>query len=192
MNYQEIESSVIRAKAGNSEDLLKLIEQFKPFVFKTAKEYNIKGLDLYDLSQIGYITLINAVEKYKIGSHTFSSYAYNAISNAFRYAARSNKKLTEEYSLNTPVQNNELDGAEYIDCIDSLVNIEEDIINHENNKRLRKAVAALPENELEFVIMIYYSSVTIKTYAEKKGISYINAIRFKNKILEKLKNQVSS
>lgn len=191
MNYNEIESSVIRAKTGNTEDLLKLIEQFKPFIFKTAKEYNIKGFDIYDLSQIGYITLINAVEKYKIGSHTFSSYAYSAITNAFKYAARNNKKAAEEFSLNVQVPNNECPGTEYIDIIDSLENIEEDIIGIENNRELRKAIAALPEEELEFVIMVYYCNVTVKTYAEKKGMSYNNAIRFKNKILEKLKKEVS-
>ncbi|MFL0246219.1 sigma-70 family RNA polymerase sigma factor [Candidatus Clostridium stratigraminis] len=190
MNHHEIETCVIKAKTGNTEALLKLMEQYKPFIFKTAKDYNIKGFDVYDLAQLGYITLINCTERYKIGSHTFSSYAFNAIKNAFRYAARQNNKYAEEYSLNAPVQNDDFEGSEYIECIASTVNIEEDLIKLEDNKRLKGAIAALSEAELEFVIMVYFSNITVKTYAEKKGLSYIQAIRFKNKILEKLLNKM--
>lgn len=190
MNHHEIESCVIKAKTGNTEALLELIEQYKPFIFKTAKDYNIKGYDVYDLAQIGYITLINCAEKYKIGSHTFSSYAFNAIKNAFRYAARQNNKYSEEYSLNAPVQGDNFESSEYVECIASTENIEEELIKLEGNRRLKAAIAALSEAELEFVIMVYFSNVTVKTYAEKKGLSYIQAIRFKNKILEKLLNNM--
>jgi RNA polymerase sporulation-specific sigma factor len=190
MNHHEIESCVIKAKTGNAEALLELIEQYKPFIFKTAKDYNIKGFDIYDLAQIGYITLINCAEKYKIGSHTFSSYAFNAIKNAFRYAARQNNKYSEEYSLNAPVQGDDFESSEYIECIASTENIEEDLIKLEGNIRLKSAVAALSEEELEFVILVYFSSITVKTYAIKKGLTYLQAIRFKNKILEKLSKKI--
>lgn len=190
MNHHEIETCVIKAKTGNTVALLELIEQYKPFIYKTAKEYNIKGYDIYDLAQIGYITLINCAEKYKIGSHTFSSYAYNAIKNAFRYAARQNNKYAEEFSLNAPVQGNDFESSEYVECIASTENIEEELIKLEGNRRLKAAIAALSEAELEFVIMVYFSNITVKTYAEKKELSYIQAIRFKNKILKKLLNKM--
>jgi RNA polymerase sporulation-specific sigma factor len=186
MNHHEIEKCVIRAKAGNSEDLLMIIEQYKPFIFKTAREFNIRGCDVYDLAQIGYITLINAVAKYRIGSHTFSSYAFNAIKNSFRYTARQNHRFGDELSLNAPVEMDGSIGTEFIDCIESLENIEEAIIHFENSKELKRAVSNLPEDELELVIMLYYSKVSIKIYAEKKGLTYIQAVRKKNKVLEKL------
>jgi RNA polymerase sporulation-specific sigma factor len=49
MNHYEIEASVIRAKNGNREESLKVLEQYKPFIFKTARTYNIKNYVLYDL-----------------------------------------------------------------------------------------------------------------------------------------------
>ncbi|MCS6112569.1 sigma-70 family RNA polymerase sigma factor, partial [Clostridium botulinum] len=65
MNYKDIENLVIEAKRGDDEALLKLMVQFKPFIFKTANSFNIKNYDTFDLVQIGYIALINAVDKYK-------------------------------------------------------------------------------------------------------------------------------
>lgn len=190
MNHYEIEACVMRAKKGNGEELLKILEQYRPFIIKTASQYNIKNYDIYDLIQIGYVTLINAVAKYRIGSHTFSSYAFNSIKNAFKCTARNNSKYDEMLSLNSPV--NEANGysAEFIDCIESDENTEEDIINDEILKELRKAVAKLPSDEEELIIMVYYSKCSLKTYADKKGLSYQQAIRKRNRVLEKLNHRL--
>lgn len=189
MNHFEIEACIIRAKNGSREELLKILEQYKPFIFKTAATFNIKDHDLYDMVQIGYVTLINAVAKYKIGAHNFSSYAYNAIKNNFKYTARQNSKRTGEVSLNLPVSEPglyTLSYVEYIECIDSLENMEEDLIKAENIKELRRAVSKLPSEELELIIMVYYSKCSLKTYAEKKGLTYLQASRRRKKALEKL------
>jgi RNA polymerase sporulation-specific sigma factor len=186
VNHNEIEACVIRAKRGSQEDLVKILEQYKPFIFKTAKAFNIKAYDNYDLAQIGYITLINAVLKYKIGSHTFSSYAYNAIKNEFKYTARGNLKFSQELSLNAPLNECENSDSEFIDLLEAPENLEEDLVKIEKVKELRQALAELTEEELELVIMVYYNKVPIKTYAEKKNLNYPKVIRRKKKILEKL------
>jgi RNA polymerase sporulation-specific sigma factor len=187
MNHHEIEACVIRAKNGNREELLKIMEQYRLFIIKTAKTYNIKNYDLYDLVQIGYVTLINAVAKYKTGSNTFSTYAFNSISNAFRYAARQNSKYGGELSLNAPL-NQEVDsGTEFIDSLEAAENFEEDLLKQESIAEIRKAVSKLPEDEIELVIMVYYNGASLKTYAEKKGLSYQQAVRRKNRILGKLR-----
>lgn len=190
MNHYEIEASVIRAKNGNREELLKLLEQYKPFIFKTARSFNIIDCDLYDCAQIGYVALINAVAKYRTGSHTFSSYAYESIKNALRCTARKNSKHSSNLSLNAPLNPNESTDTEFIDCIDSLKNLEEDILKAERIKEVRRAVSKLPEDEIELVIMVYYSGCSIKTYAEKKGLTYLQATRKKNKILDKLSGYI--
>jgi RNA polymerase sigma factor (sigma-70 family) len=186
MNYNEIESCVIRAKHGSQEDLLKILEQFKPFIFKTAQSFNIKSFDVYDLAQIGNIALINAVLKYRTGSHTFSSYAYNAIKNAFKQTARKETKFSRDFSLNNSLTNMGANSTEFIDCIESTENLEESYLRAEQLKEVRSAVAKLSEDELELVLMVYYNNVSLKTYAEKKNINYIHAVRKRNKILEKL------
>lgn len=192
MNHHEIEKCVISAKAGNSEEILNILEQYKPFIFKTEREYNIRGCDIYDLSQIGCIALINAVEKYKIGSHTFSSYAFNSIKNAFRYTARKNHRIGEELSLNAPINIETERDSEFIECSESLDNTEDEVITFESKKEVRKAIFKLPEDVMELVIMIYYNKIPLKIYAVKKGLAYIQAIRKKNKILEKLETYIMS
>ena len=188
MKHYEIEASVIRAKNGNREELLKILRQFKPFIFKTAHSFNIRNHDIYDLSQIGYVALINAVAKYRIGSTTFSSYAYNAIKNEFRYKARGNSKYDKELSLNAPIDPYGNIDTEFIDCIESIENFEEDLIRTEKINEVRRCISKLPADELELVIMVYYSKLPFKTYAEKKGLTYQQASRKRERILEKLSN----
>ena len=186
MKHYEIEACVIRAKKGNREELLKILEQFKPYIYKTALGFNIKNHDIYDLLQIGYVALINVVAKYRIGSNTFSSYAYNAIINEFRYAARKNSKCYNELSLNIPIDTGEYITNEYIECIDSRECFEDDIVREEKTKEVRRCVAYLPADEMELIIMVYYSKCPLKTYAGKKGLSYLQATRKRDRILEKL------
>ena len=186
MNHYEIEASVMRAKNGNQGELIKILEQYKPFIFKTARQFNIKDYDMYDMVQIGYVALINAVAKYRASSHTFSTYAYQSIKNAFKYAARKNNKFNNDLSLNSQISPNGNTSTEFIDCIDSLENLEEDILRTERILEVKRAVSKLPADEIELVIMVYYSNCSLKTYADKKGLSYLQAVRKKNRILEKL------
>jgi len=115
MNYEEIEDHVKLAKQGDSESLTKLLIQFKPFVFKTAKSFNIKNYDEYDLVQIGYISLINAVDKYDTSKHSFSSYVYTTIKNVMKYTARFNNKHKLTLSINASI-----DGQSSIDFTELL------------------------------------------------------------------------
>jgi RNA polymerase sporulation-specific sigma factor len=186
MNHHEIEACVIRAKSGSQEDLLKLLAQYKLFIFKTANQFNIRNYDFYDLLQIGYMALINALIKYRTGSHTFSCYAFNSIKNAFRLTARQNFKYKHDLSLNIPVDTDADVSTDFINCIEDDKNLEEHIVNSERIRELRGALARLSEDELELVLMVYYSGATLKTYAEKKGISYYQALVKRDSILEKL------
>lgn len=187
MNHFEIEASVIRAKNGNKEELLKVLEQYKPFIIKTASGYSIKGFDMYDMIQLGYVTLINAVAKYKTGSNTFSTYAFNSIKNAFRYALRQNFNQCQDMSLNAPLDSGAEAGTEFIDFIESEKDFVEDIIKREELLELRKAVSKLPFDEIELIVMIYYTGLSLKKYAEKKGLSYQQAVRKRDRILRKLR-----
>jgi RNA polymerase sporulation-specific sigma factor len=185
VNYYEIETSVIGAKNGNKEDLLKVLQQYKPFIFKTARKFNIKNYDIYDLEQIGYMAIFNALAKYRTGSCTFSSYAYESIKNAFRYTARQNSKHENILSLNSAV-NPYVNNTEYINCIASLENLEETILGSEEASEIRKAVTKLPPQEMELVMAVYYKGIPLKDYAAKKGITYQQAYQKKDFVLSKL------
>ena len=187
MNHYEIEACVLQARKGDSEELLKLFEQYKSYIFKSARQYNIKGYDMYDLVQIGYVALINAVMKYKASQHTFTAYAFSTINNAFRVTARNNSKFSSDVSLNTPLDSLDDGCCQLVDSIDSLESLEEDILRAESIKEVKKAVSNLPADEMELIIMVYYNNCSLKTYAIKKGLSYPHILRKKNRIFEKLR-----
>jgi RNA polymerase sigma factor (sigma-70 family) len=186
MNYNEVETCVIRAKNGSKEDLLKVIEQYKPFILKTAREFNIRGMDMDDLVQIGSAAIMKAVIKYKIGSHSFSGYALTAVKNHIRQAARNASKFSKELSINVPVSGREDDNREISECLESPVNIEEDIIKNETYKELGQALDKLSKEDREMLLMIYGKSITLTAYAENNNINYQQAVRRKRRALDKL------
>lgn len=186
MNHSEIDACIMDAQNGNQEELLKLLEQFKPFIYKTAKSFNIKNHDMNDMVQIGYTALINSVNKYRTGSSTFTAYAFNSIRNTFRYTARQNSKYQVELSLNTPINPNADSTTEFLDHIEAPENFVDDILRFENILEVRKAVSKLSHEEIDLVDMVYFKKGSLKSYAEKRGMGYLQAVRKKNKVLEKL------
>lgn len=189
MDHKQIEQCVIKAKEGDNEAILMLLDQYKPFIFKTANKYYVSYLDIYDLAQTAYVALINAIDKYKIGSNTFSSYAFQTILNAILDLTRHNIKDSDNVSLNEKISNE--GNAEFIECLMSQTDIEDDFIRLENFNELRSALSKLSEDEFELIFLVYYNGVSMKTYAERKNMEYFRAIRKRNKILRKLKMEIS-
>jgi RNA polymerase sigma factor (sigma-70 family) len=184
MNYSEIESNVIKAKGGDSDCLTALLLQFKPYVFKVAKSFNIKSFDEYDLVQIGYIALIKAVEKYNVGSNSFSSYVYTTIKNAMKYTARSNRKHQNTLSINASIDSNTTN--EFLELLQSDENLEVDFLEHERISEIKRVVSELEPDEFELIFFVYYNNFSLTDYAAKKGVSYSKIVRKKNFILAKL------
>ena len=190
MNYDEIENAVKLAKSGDSQSLTSLLMQFKPFIFKTAKSFNIKNFDEYDLVQIGYISLIHAVDKYDLERHSFSSYVYSAIKNSMRYTARSNKKHQSILSINASINND--CSYDFTEFLESNTHIEEDFLHQENINLLRKVLSELPEDEFELIFMVYYNNFSLKDYAAKKQMPYYSIVQKKNLILDKIRFKMSA
>lgn len=185
MNYYELEACVIRAKNGSKAELLKILEGFTPIIMKNAKIVKIRDYDFYDLVQLGYVALINAVAKYRKGSNTFAGYAKKTIQNSYASCLRDCN--SNELSLNMPL-NEEFGGVEeFIDTLEGSERIEDEIVWAENIKELRNVVAKLPGDEQEFVIMLYYCGISIKVYAKKKGLTCLQAYRKRERVLKKLR-----
>lgn len=189
MNYEEIEDHVKLAKQGDGESLTELLIQFKPFIFKTAKSFDIKNYDEYDLVQIGYIALINAVDKYDISKHSFSSYVYSSIKNSMKYTARSNKKHKLTLSINTSIDGSS--SLDFTEFLESNENLENDYLEHERVVELQKIVSNLEPDEFELIFLVYYNNFSLKDYAEKKKLPYSQIVRKKNAILNKIKTKLS-
>lgn len=188
MNYEEIEDHVKLAKQGKSESLTKLLLQFKPFIFKTAKNFNIKNYDEYDLVQIGYIALINAVDKYNTIKHSFSSYAYATIKNVMKYTARSNSKHKLTLSINASIDGQS--SIDFTEFLQSNENVENDYLEHEKIVELQKVISDLEPDEFELIFLIYYNNFSLTDYAAKKKLPYSQIVRKKNTILDKIKGRL--
>ncbi len=188
MNYDEIENHVKLPKLGDSESLTKLLIQFKPFIFKTSKDFNIKNYDEYDLVQIGYIALINAVDKYDITKHSFSSYVYSTIKNVMKYTARSNNKHKLNLSINACIDGQS--SLDFTEFLQSNENLENDYLNHEKAIELQKIISDLAPDEFELIFLVYYNNFSLTDYAAKKKMPYSQIVRKKNSILEKIKSKL--
>ncbi|WP_252238938.1 sigma-70 family RNA polymerase sigma factor [Clostridium sp. VAP51] len=189
MEYKDIENLVMEAKNGDDESLLKLMVQFKPFIFKTAHSFNIKDYDTYDLVQIGYIALINAVDKYKNGSNSFSSYVYTAIKNCMRCTARNNKKHKNILSINAPIGECE-SLNDFTEFFESNVDLELDFIKKEKALKVQSIISKLDPKDLEMIFLVYYAGFSFKEYALKKGLNYFQVIRRKNAIFKYIKDEI--
>jgi len=188
MNYEEIEDHVKLAKQGDSESLTKLLIQFKPFIFKTSKDFNIKNYDEYDLVQIGYIALINAVDKYDTSKHSFSSYVYTTIKNVMKYTARSNNKHKLNLSINTSIDGKS--SLDFTEFLESNENLENDYLAHEKVVELQKIISDLEPDEFELIFLVYYNNFSLTDYAAKKKLPYSQIVRKKNAVLEKIKGRL--
>lgn len=190
MDNYEIEKCVVRAKNGSEEDMLKIFEQYKPFIIKTAKKFNIKNYELTDLLQVSYIALMNVVKKYEASSNTFSAYAFKAIVNAIGNTGRKSMKYNREFSLNAPIHPSGNTGVQFLDFINSMDNVEEDVVSSDNNNEIRKIISKLPEDEMNIVIALFYKNLPLKTYAKEVGMCYPTALRKKRRALERLEANI--
>jgi RNA polymerase sporulation-specific sigma factor len=87
MINKDIEDLVLQAKLGNKQALQEVIERFRPFVIKTAMGIFISGMEMEDLIQEGYISIIRVIDKFDIGKNScFTAYVKSAVINNYNYA----------------------------------------------------------------------------------------------------------
>lgn len=183
----EVEALVLKAKHGDRCAILDLIDHYKPFIEKAIRKVSLSSFDKDDLMQIGYVSLINSLNKYKEGSNSFCGYAYRAIVNSINYTVRSNVKHNN-VSLNKPLGNSNNIGL--VDLLEDQINLEDTLLAQETNKNIRHALKSLSKKELELIILLYYSKVSLKKYATQKNISYQTAVRRKKAVLKKLREKL--
>lgn len=181
MNLEEL---VLKAKNGDNEALVEIINRFKGFIYKTSKEIYINGYDTEDLLQIGYMSLINAVFKFDLNKNkNFTSYVSSAIKNNFYYEIRQKSRYNAESSLNKELD----EGIEFIENLVSDENLEEKVLLKEDIYSLYKALKLLSPEERELINYVYFKHGKLKEYSKIKNMNYVTCIKFKEKILKKLK-----
>lgn len=184
----DLETLVLEAKRGNEAALEEIINRFKGFIVKTIRGIYISGYEPEDLLQIGYMTLIKAVQKYEsYNNSSFVSYATSAIKNNFYYEIRQKSKIHSESSLNLETE----DGLIIMDNLCSEENIEETIMLEEDKRKLMAALSLLTEDESDFIQFVYFHGGKIKEYSDLHNIKYVTLIKKKERILKKLRQLLS-
>ena len=173
----------------------KLIEHNLRLVSHIVKKYYGQSKNQDDLTSIGTIGLIKAVDTYKGESGTkFATYASKCIQNEILMFFRSRKKLSAEVSLSDTIDIDK-DGnpLTYMDIISVDDTIAEELdLKMMSEKARRLIVSALDEREKQIIVYRYGldgdKPLTQRELAEKLRISRSYVSRIEKSALEKIRD----
>lgn len=115
---------------------------------------------------------------------------------AYRQMRRHERTLAEKDSRNFVLKyedfaDSEITGEEQIyDFLQP--SVEELALTNIIYRKLHKAIAMLPQAEKELISDLYFNGYSMRTIAEKQGVSHMTIQRQVQKILAKLKNFIKS
>jgi RNA polymerase sporulation-specific sigma factor len=175
-----MEELVLRAKKGDRDAALQLLEDFTPFIISTARKLYIVNQDLDDLIQTGRLSFLSALEKYDTGREfCFPAYAVNAVRNNFHHMVRKAAEKNFEPS------------SSELEQLASGEDIEEDFIRKEARALLMGHLASLPEEDRELIRWFYFRNGSIGKYAEATGTTYNSVVKRKQRILARLRKAMT-
>ena len=164
-----------------------------------AKKFKSSFSDTDDLISIGSIGLIKAVRTFDLDKcKNFSSYASRCIENEMLMVLRSEKKLSQEVSIETSL-GSDPDGNE-LTIKDTLFDPHFDLNEQASKKDViekikSKAKEILDPREFEIISLRFgffnHTSLTQKEVAQKLNISRSYISRIETEAIKKLKNQFS-
>ena len=186
------------ARQGDADARRVLIERNLRLVAHIIKKYYTSCRDQEDLISIGTIGLIKAIDSYDINNGTrFATYAGKCLQNEILMHFRTQKKVSNETSINEPIEVDK-DGnpLTYMDIISYDDNIVEDIDLKSKSELIIKAInTRLDTREREIVILRYGLSasppVTQREVAKRLGISRSYVSRLEKSALDKLKDYLT-
>ncbi|HAT4350068.1 TPA: sigma-70 family RNA polymerase sigma factor [Clostridium perfringens] len=173
-DLNELEQNVLKAK--NNDYIAKeyIIYFFMPYIKKISNRYFIRNYDKEDITNFLIIALLEAVNKYKY-ENNFFWYAINTMRNRIYNEIRNKKK--EESFIN-------IDNLILYSNEDKLDN---NLINEEKIRVLKKSLLALDEDELKLIYDLYYLGKTLKELSLSNDINYYTLATKKRRVINKLK-----
>lgn len=183
-----------KAKGGDDEAKLFLINKYIKLILKYSSSYNIKNYEPDDLIQIGKMAVLNSINKYDLskGNASIDSYMINSIKNAYRYLARSNIKYSDESSLNILVINDNYK-CEIIEFLeDDSINVLKSIVDKSSISLLNKTLNTLPILEKTLIKEIYITKKSsLLKYCQTNNLPYGPTRKKLKSTLEILKQAIS-
>lgn len=184
-------------KAGNGDARAELIEHNLRLVAHIIKKYYSESKNQEDLMSIGTIGLIKAIDSFDMKNGTrFATYASKCLQNEILMYFRSQKKLSQEVSINEAIDIDK-DGnpLTYIDIV-----CEEDTIADDIDVKLkcRRALDIvkndLSERERQIITLRYGLNMrpakTQREIATELGISRSYVSRIEKSALEKIRSRI--
>ena len=182
MNYNHIESLVLKCKSNDNLSKELLAEQFRPFIINISGKTFIHGYDRNDIINECYKCLFHCVKLYNPEKHRFVAYATNGIKNNLkdliakhkrRSSAEGSEALTFTDNLELYLQNEE-------------GHIDENLCINTEHNLVRTAVNELEPFEKELITFVYLNNRTVKEFSKLKNITYNAAIAIKNAALDNM------
>lgn len=185
-----------KLKEGDKEAKNILIERNLRLVAHIIKKYYSATNEQDDLVSIGTIGLIKAVNTFDVDKGIkLSSYAARCIENEILMFFRSNRKSSQDISINEPIDTDkEGNTLTLIDVMSTEDSIVDDIDIKIKSEKLKQYVQeSLTEREKKIIVLRYGLNGTVpmtqRKVADIMGISRSYVSRIEKKALKKLKKK---
>lgn len=176
-----------------------LIEHNLRLVVYIAKRFENTGIGLDDLTSIGTIGLIKAINTYKADKNIkLATYASRCIENEILMYIRKCSNRRVEVSIDEPL-NTDWDGNELL--LSDVLGTDEDEVykdleSNEDRKIIRDAVSKLSKRE-QAIIKLRFGLDNSEEYTQKEvadmlGISQSYISRLEKKIMKRLKKEIET
>ena len=175
-----------------------LIERNLRLVVYIARKFENTGMDIEDLTSIGTIGLIKAINTYNPARNIkLATYASRCIENEILMFLRKNSRLRSEVSIDEPL-NVDWDGNELL--LSDILGTDSDLIQKNlddeiDRELLATAMTKLSRREKKIMEMRFglnnQKEKTQKEVADMLGISQSYISRLEKKILGRLRKEIS-
>ena len=198
LSPEEEDQALLGLKTGDNKARSLLIEHNLRLVVYIAKKFENTGVNVEDLTSIGAIGLIKAVNTYNTDKQIrLATYASRCIENEILMYLRRTAKLKGEVSFDEPLKV-DWDGNALL--LSDILGTEADIVYKDMDDRddvviLRQLINKLSPREREIITLRYVvdceREFTQKEVAQKLQISQSYISRLEKKIIKKLKKEMS-
>ncbi len=196
LKSKEEEELIKKAENGDRKAKNKLIEHNLRLVAHVIKKYYSNSNDQDDLISIGTIGLIKAIDTFKSDKGTrLATYAARCIENEILMYFRSQKKNSQDISVNEPIEtDNEGNPLTLIDLIAEEDTILDDIFLLTMTKKLYEYIEDLDNERDKTIIVLRYGlnnkkPLTQKEVAKRLSISRSYVSRIEKRVLAQLKER---
>lgn len=164
---------LIKAKEGEKAAKEEILKMFKPLVISCANNTYISGYDKSDLIQIGYVSILKAIDSFDISSDSFTSYVSNSVKNNFYYLIRGKARLKYDVNLDEGILSED--------------NTEDMALSSIDTEELKTALEKLSEKDKTLIDYLFFKGYRLRECAAILHTSKSTVSRRKEKILERLK-----